>query len=147
VYASQSRFSYRGAPEATEESWRGDLFTLGEMGHLDEDGYLFLHDRKKDMIVTGGSNVYSAEVEAVLITHPAVADVAVIGVPDPEFGERVAAIVEAMAPVSADQLVAYCRERLAHYKCPRSIEFVDVLPRDPSGKVRKRELRLRYRDV
>ncbi len=147
VYASQSRFSYRGAPEATEESWRGDLFTLGEMGHLDEDGYLFLHDRKKDMIVTGGSNVYSAEVEAVLITHAAVADVAVIGVPDPEFGEHVAAIVETMAPVSAEELVAYCRERLAHYKCPRSIEFVAVLPRDPSGKVRKRELRLRYRDA
>jgi long-chain acyl-CoA synthetase len=147
VYASQSRFSYRGAPEANEESWRGDLFTLGEMGHLDEDGYLFLHDRKKDMIVTGGSNVYSAEVEAVLITHPAVADVAVIGRPDPEFGEQVSAIVETRASVTADELVEFCRERLAHYKCPRSIEFVAALPRDPSGKVRKRELRRGERET
>jgi long-chain acyl-CoA synthetase len=144
VYASQPPFSYRGAPETTAESWRDDLFTLGEMGHLDEDGYLFLHDRKKDMIVTGGSNVYSAEVEAVLITHPAVADVAVIGVPDEEFGEQVKAIVEARRPVEADQLIAHCRDRLAHYKCPRSVDFVDVLPRDPSGKLRKRELRRVY---
>jgi long-chain acyl-CoA synthetase len=147
VYASQLPFSYRGAPQATAESWRGDLFTLGEVGHLDEDGYLFLHDRKKDMIVTGGSNVYSAEVEAVLITHPALADVAVIGRPDQEFGEQVAAIVETRSPVTAEELVAFCRERLAHYKCPRSFEFVAELPRDPSGKVRKRELRLRYRDA
>jgi long-chain acyl-CoA synthetase len=144
VYASQSHFSYRGAPEATAESWRGEFFTLGEMGHLDEDGYLFLHDRKKDMIVTGGSNVYSAEVEAVLITHPAVADVAVIGIPDPEFGEQVKAIVEATTTVDASELVAFCREHLAHFKCPRSVDFVDVLPRDPSGKVRKRELRRPY---
>jgi long-chain acyl-CoA synthetase len=141
VYASQSHFSYRGAPEATAESWRGDFFTLGEMGHLDEDGYLFLHDRKKDMIVTGGSNVYSAEVEAVLITHPAVADVAVIGIPHAEFGEEVKAIVEVTTPVDTGELVAFCREHLAHYKCPRSVDFVEVLPRDPSGKVRKRELR------
>jgi len=141
VYASQPRFSYRGAPEATAESWRGELFTLGEMGSLDDDGYLFLYDRKKDMIVTGGSNVYSAEVEAILLAHPAVADVAVIGVPDPEFGEHVKAIVETSEPIEGDELVAWCRERLAHYKCPRSVEFVDVLPRDPSGKVRKRELR------
>jgi long-chain acyl-CoA synthetase len=141
VYASQPRFSYRGAPEATAESWRGDLFTLGEMGSVDEEGFLFLADRKKDMIVTGGSNVYSAEVEAVLITHAAVADVAVIGVPDPEFGESVKAIVELARTVEADELIAWCRARLAHYKCPRSVDFVDVLPRDPNGKVRKRELR------
>ena len=106
VYACRSQASRIAARrKRPRNEWRGDLFTLGEMGHLDEDGYLFLHDRKKDMIVTGGSNVYSAEVEAVLITHPAVADVAVIGVPDPEFGEHVAAIVETMAPVSAEDLV------------------------------------------
>jgi acyl-CoA synthetase (AMP-forming)/AMP-acid ligase II len=88
--------------------------------------------------------VYSAEVEAILLAHPAVADVAVIGVPDPDFGECVKAIVEPSQPVEGDELIAWCRERLAHYKCPRSIELVDVLPRDPSGKVRKRELRAAY---
>jgi acyl-CoA synthetase (AMP-forming)/AMP-acid ligase II len=96
------------------------------------------------MIVTGGSNVYPAEVEAVLITHPAVADVAVIGIPDDEFGEQVKAIVETASAVDADDIVAFCRERLAHYKCPKTVDFVEVLPRDPNGKVRKRELRRPY---
>jgi long-chain acyl-CoA synthetase len=143
VYATSPgpRFTYRGADEATEETWLGEYFTLGEMGYLDEDGYLFLADRKKDMIITGGSNVYSAEVEAVLISHPAVADVAVIGVPDPEFGEQVKALVEAREPIDAEALIAFCRERLAHFKCPKSIDFLESMPRDPNGKVRKRELR------
>jgi long-chain acyl-CoA synthetase len=146
VYATSPgpRFSYRGADQATEETWLGDYFTLGEMGYVDEDGYLFLADRKKDMIITGGSNVYSAEVEAVLIAHPAVADVAVIGVPDPEFGEQVKALVEAREPIEAEALMAFCRDRLAHFKCPRSIDFLQSMPRDPNGKVRKRELRDPY---
>jgi acyl-CoA synthetase (AMP-forming)/AMP-acid ligase II len=88
------RFEYSGAPEATAAAWRGEHFTLGEMGYLDDDGYLFLTDRVKDMIVRGGSNIYSAEIEAVLIEHPGVRDVAVVGIPDDEYGEAVLAVIE-----------------------------------------------------
>ena len=138
------RFRYRGAPELDEQTWSGDWFTLGDVGYLDEDGYLFLTDRIKDMIISGGSNVYPAEVEAVLFNHPAVADCAVIGIPDPEFGERVLAIVEPRGAVDEEEIVRFCREHLAHYKCPRSVELTEELPRDPNGKVRKRELREPY---
>ncbi|MGZ4140597.1 MAG: AMP-binding enzyme, partial [Actinomycetota bacterium] len=143
VQTAGGRFEYAGA-DKTDEAWHGDYFTVGDMGYLDEDGYLFLTDRHQDMIISGGSNVYPAEVEAILHRHPAVADVAVIGVPDPEWGETVKAIVEARAPVGADELIAFCREHLAHYKCPRSVDFVEQLPRQPNGKVRKRELRAPY---
>ena len=139
-----TRFRYRGAPELDAETWRGDLFTLGDVGFVDEDGYLFLADRKKDMIISGGANVYPAEVEAVLFNHPAVGDAAVIGVPDPEWGESVKAIVEPRAPVTAGEIIEHCRTNLAHYKCPTTVEFMTRLPRDPSGKVRKRELREPY---
>ena len=135
------RFVYAGAPDKTDAAWRGDLFTVGDMGYLDEDGYLFLTDRQIDMIITGGANVYPAEVEATLHRHPAVADVAVVGVPDEEFGESVLAIVELGSPADAGDLIAFCREHLAHYKCPRSVQIVEQLPRDPNGKVRKRDLR------
>lgn len=147
VYASTvggARFAYDGAPEKTDAAWRGDLFTVGDMGYLDEEGYLFLTDRKADMIISGGANVYPAEVEGVLYQHDGVADVSVIGVPDDEWGERVHAIVEARASIDPGELIAFCRERLAHYKCPRTVELVDRLPRDENGKVRKRELRERY---
>ncbi|HEY3941955.1 MAG TPA: AMP-binding protein [Acidimicrobiales bacterium] len=137
-------FSYAGAPEKTEQAWRGDLFTAGDMGYLDADGYLFLTDRKIDMIISGGANVYPAEVESVLFTHPAVADVVVFGLPDKEFGERVHAVVERRGEVSEEQIVTFCRDRIAHYKCPSSVEFVDGMPRDPNGKVRKRLLRDKY---
>jgi long-chain acyl-CoA synthetase len=138
------RFSYAGAPEKTEEAWRGELYTVGDMGRLDDDGYLFLTDRKQDLIISGGANVYPAEVEAVLYAHPAVGDCAVIGVPDPEWGEQVKAIVEPRGEVTAEELIAFCRTNLAHDKCAKSVDFVDALPRDPNGKVRKRELRDRY---
>ena len=142
VYAQPLlRFRYRGAPELDGQTWRGDWYTLGDMGYLDEDGYLFLTDRMKDMIISGGSNIYPAEVEAVLFNHPAVADCAVIGVPDPEWGERVLAIVERRGEVGAQDIIDFCRDRLAHYKCPTRVEFSERLPRDPNGKVRKRELR------
>ena len=97
-FSSPTRFRYAGAPEKTEQAWRGEFFTAGDMGYLDEDGYLFLTDRKIDMIISGGANVYPAEVESVLFTHPAVADVAVFGIPDKEWGERVHAVVEARGP-------------------------------------------------
>ncbi|MGH2784767.1 MAG: AMP-binding enzyme, partial [Actinomycetota bacterium] len=102
---------------------------------------LFLTDRKVDLIISGGANIYPAEVEAVLYRHPAVGDCAVIGVPDDEWGEAVLAVVEPRAPVEGADLIAFCRENLAHYKCPRRVELVEKLPRDESGKVRKRELR------
>lgn len=138
------RFEYEGAPEKTAETWKGSMFSVGDMGYLDEDGYLFLTDRKTHMIISGGANVYPAEVENVLFSHPAVSDVAVIGVPDDEFGEQVKAIVERRSEVSEEDLIAFCRERLSHYKCPKSVDFVDVLPRDPNGKVKKHQLREPY---
>jgi long-chain acyl-CoA synthetase len=139
-----SHFEYEGAPEKTAETWRGDSFSVGDMGFLDEDGYLFLTDRKTHMIITGGANVYPAEVENVLFSHPSVADACVIGVPDDEFGEQVKAVVELRAPASAEELITFCRDHLAHYKCPKSVDFVETLPRDPNGKIRKRELRDPY---
>lgn len=138
------KFEYAGAPEKTAQAWRGDRYTVGDMGYLDADGYLFLTDRKQDMIISGGANIYPAEVEAVLYRHPAVGDCTVIGVPDDEWGESVLGIVEPRAPVSEDELITFCRANLAHFKCPRRIEFLEQLPRDPNGKVRKRELRDRH---
>lgn len=139
-----TRFRYRGAQALDDQTWRGDLYTLGDVGYLDEDGYLFLTDRLKDMIISGGANIYPAEVEAALFGHPAVGDAAVIGVPDEHWGEQVRAIVELRSPASEADIIAFCREHLAHYKCPVSVDFVARLPRDPNGKVRKRELREPY---
>jgi len=145
VYLTPSaRFSYAGDEAKTAEAWDGDAFTVGDMGFLDSDGYLFLTDRAQDLIISGGANVYPAEVEAVLCEHPAVSDCAVVGVPDDEWGESVLAIIEVASPLDAGELIAFARERLAHYKCPRAVVAVDELPRDPNGKVRKRELRDRY---
>jgi long-chain acyl-CoA synthetase len=138
------RFSYAGAPEKSEQMWHGELYTVGDMGYLDDDGYLFLTDRQQDLIISGGANIYPAEVEAVLFGHPAVADCAVIGVPDAEWGEQVKAIVEPRSPVTAEELVEFCRSNLAHDKCPKTVDFVEKLPRDDNGKIRKRELRDRY---
>ena len=117
----------------------------GDAGYL-RDGYLYLYDRVKDMVVSGGENVYPAEVENVLMAHPGVADVAVIGVPDQQWGETVKAVVvpAAGAEPTPAHLIAFAREQLAHYKCPTSVDFVDALPRNPSGKVLKRELREPY---
>ena len=144
------RFDYFGDPEKTAASYRGDHFTMGDVGYLDADGYLFLTDRSADLIISGGVNVYPAEVEAVLLGHPEVADAAVIGVPDPDWGELVVAVVEAGPDVEpsgdlAAALVARCRERLAPFKCPRRVDFVDHLPRTDSGKLYKRRLRDEYR--
>ena len=139
-------FSYSGAEEKTRAAFLGGFFTVGDMGYLDEDGYLFIADRKIDMIISGGANVYPAEVEQVLYRHPKVLDVAVIGVPDDEMGESVKAIVELRAgeQTTAQELIEFCRRDLAHYKCPKSVDFVAELPREPQGKVLKRQLRERY---
>lgn len=130
----------------TAQVMRDGWFATGDAGYLDERGYLFIHDRVKDMIVSGGENIYPAEVESVLFGQPDVADVAVIGVPDEKWGEAVKAIVvrRGGSAVDAETIIAYGRERLAGYKLPKSVEFVDVLPRNPTGKLLKRELREKY---
>jgi len=117
------------------------------MGYLDDDGYLYLTDRQAHMIISGGVNIYPQEAENILAGHPAVVDVAVIGVPDDEMGEAVKAVVQPVDVGSDDleaELIAYCRSELATYKCPRTVDFVDELPRDPNGKLFKRNLRDRY---
>jgi long-chain acyl-CoA synthetase len=133
------------AAALTPDGW----LRTGDGGYLDDGGYLFLTDRIKDMIVSGGENVYPVEVEEALAQHPAVAEVAVIGVPDERWGEAVKAIVvpAAGATIGAEELVSFARERLAGYKLPRSVQFVETLPRTASGKVLKRELRERYRSL
>ena len=135
---------YWNRPDATKDAicpqgW----FKSGDAGYLDDEGYLYIHDRVKDMIVTGGENVYPAEVENALFSHPAIADAAVIGVPDERWGEAVKGIVVLKAGMTATaaELIAHCRGEIAGYKCPKSIDITDVLPRNPSGKVLRRELR------
>jgi long-chain acyl-CoA synthetase len=142
-------FAYKGDPEKTKASRRGEWFTVGDMGWLDADGYLFLSDRKIDMIITGGVNVYPAEIEAALLAHPEVGDAAVFGVPSEEWGEEVKAVVEpapgiAVSEALRERLLAHCRTRLAGYKCPRTLDFTSALPRDPNGKLYKRKLRDPY---
>jgi long-chain acyl-CoA synthetase len=138
---------YYDRPEETARALMADgWLRTGDGGYRDDHGYLFLTDRIKDMIVTGGENVYPVEVEEVLAQHPGVADVAVIGVPHERWGEVVTALVipAAGAAVGAGELVAFARQKLAGYKLPRTVEFVAELPRSPAGKVLKRELRARY---
>lgn len=135
------RFHYHGDDEKTAGAWRGDFCTVGDVGHLDADGYLYVTDRASDMILRGGVNIYPREIEDVLHRHPAVVDCAVYGVPHERDGEAVSAMVETSAPVGADELAAHCRAFLADYKCPTRWVFVDALPRDPNGKVRKQLLR------
>lgn len=151
VYFSGSgTFEYHNAPEKTADaSLPGGRTTLGDVGYLDHDGYLYLTDRKAHMIISGGVNIYPQEVEDCLVQHPAVADVAVFGVPDEEMGEQVKAVVQLIDRVTADDamaasLVAYSREHIAHFKCPKSVDFLDELPRLPTGKLYKRLLRDRY---
>ena len=151
VYFAGGRpFEYHNDPDktdaiTTDRGWR----TLGDIGYLDKDGYLYLTDRQAHMIISGGVNIYPQEAENVLAGHPSVADVAVIGVPDTEMGEAVRAVVQPAENATADrrleaELLALCRSELATYKCPRSVDFVDELPRDDNGKLYKRLLRERY---
>jgi acyl-CoA synthetase (AMP-forming)/AMP-acid ligase II len=116
------------------------------MGVVDEAGFVYVQDRLKDMIISGGENIYSPEIERVLAEHPAVMEVAVIGVPDDRWGEVVKAVVSLHAGTTATEaeLIEYCRERLAHFKCPKSVDVVEALPRNPTGKILKRDLRAPY---
>ena len=137
---------YWNREEATEEALRGGFFHTGDAGYFDEDGFLYIHDRIKDMIVSGGENVYPAEVENAIFGHPDVADVAVIGVPSDKWGEAVKAIVvlnEGAQP-DAESIISWTREKIAGYKCPKSVDFVEALPRNPSGKILRKDLREPY---
>ena len=137
---------YYNQPEASAEAIRDGWFHSGDAGYLDEDGYLYIHDRVKDMIVSGGENIYPAEVESALFAHEAVADVAVIGVPDERWGESVKAMVVRAPGADADEqtLIDFCKARIAGYKIPNSVDFVAELPRNATGKILKRELRAPY---
>ncbi|MEL7158444.1 MAG: AMP-binding protein [Actinomycetota bacterium] len=140
---------YKDPGKTAAAALPGGRTTLGDIGYVDDDGYLFLTDRKAHMIISGGVNIYPQEIEDALIAHPKVTDVAVFGVPDPEMGEQVKAVVQPADGVVGDEavageLIAFCREHLAHYKCPRSVDFEAELPRLPTGKLYKRLLRDRY---
>ncbi len=132
---------YWNRPEATAETMRNDWLHTGDLGRMDDHGYIYLLDRAKDLIISGGSNVYAVEVEAALVAHPAVHEVAVIGLPDRVWGELVVAVVVPDGEPDAAALSAHCRETLAGYKQPRRFVFVDALPRNAYGKILKRELR------
>jgi long-chain acyl-CoA synthetase len=142
-------FEYKDDAKKTAANRREGYFTVGDIGYLNEDGYLFLCDRKSDMIISGGVNIYPAEIEAVLLTHPKVADAAAFGIPHEDWGEEVKAVIEPApgaepGPALAEEILAFCQDRLARYKTPRSIDFTDDMPRDPNGKLYKRKLRDPY---
>ena len=138
VVPPHARFDYFRDPEKTASAWRGDAFTVGDLGRMDDDGYLYLDGRREDLVISGGVNVYPVEVENALREHPGVVDVAVYGVADDEWGQRVCAAV--VGSTTADELTAYARERLSPAKRPRRWRFVDALPHTATGKVRRSEL-------
>jgi long-chain acyl-CoA synthetase len=146
VRSARTDFRYRDSDEKNRGAFRNGFFTAGDLGYLDDDGYLFIADRRTDLIITGGANVYPAEVEGVLMEHPQVADVAVLGIPDDEMGKSVLAVVEPRegADLTAESVIAFAQENLAHYKCPRRVEIVAELPREPQGKIKKHQLLERY---
>ena len=147
VYQGESLMSgYWARKKETDEVIRNGWFRTGDAGYVDKDGFFFIKDRIKDMIVTGSENVYPAEIEAVLASHPDIIEVAVIGVPDPKWGESVKACVvkRPASTVTAEMLIDWCRDKLAGYKRPRTVDFLDALPRNASGKMLKRKLREPY---
>ncbi len=149
MHMHSGNFEYYKDQAKTDASRHGRFFTVGDVGYLDADGWLFLSDRKNDMIISGGANIYPAEIESVLIMHPAVADVAVFGIPHPDWGEEVKAVVEPVegatgGPDLEAEILAWSADKLAKYKTPRSVDFVAELPRDPNGKLYKRRLRDPY---
>jgi long-chain acyl-CoA synthetase len=139
-------FTYQGQDAMRREVAKGDLITVGDVGWLDRDGYLYLCDRKRDMVISGGVNIYPAEIEAALVQHPAVQDCAVFGIPDEEFGESLCAHVELQPgkAAGAEEIRAFLAKQLAKFKIPKTIVFADALPREDSGKIFKRKLRAPY---
>jgi long-chain acyl-CoA synthetase len=142
-------FEYKGDPEKTKAGLLRDHFTVGDIGYLTEDGFLFLSDRKADVIISGGTNIYPAEIENEIIVHPEVADVAVFGVPDDEWGEQIKAVVEPAegvppGPALVARILASLDGRLARMKWPKSFDFIERMPREPNGKLLKRKLRDPY---
>jgi acyl-CoA synthetase (AMP-forming)/AMP-acid ligase II len=137
---------YWNRPEETAKTIRDGWLHTGDAGYMDADGYVYIHDRVKDMIISGGENVYPAEVESALADHPAIAEAAVIGVPDEKWGEAVKAVVVLRpgATLAQEALIEWSRTRIAGFKAPKSVDFVDALPRNASGKLLKRELRAPY---
>jgi long-chain acyl-CoA synthetase len=149
MHMATADFEYYKDKEKTEKNRRGKYFTVGDVGYFDEDGYLFLCDRKADMIISGGANIYPAEIEGVLLTHPKVADAAVFGIPNEDWGEEIKAVIEPAPGVEpgdalAAEILDFLKGRLANFKLPRSIDFIDEMPRDPNGKLYKRKLRDPY---
>jgi long-chain acyl-CoA synthetase len=150
IYFESATFEYHNAPEKTADSRSPQGYsTLGDVGYVDEEGWLYLTDRKAHMIISGGVNIYPQETENALITHPKVADVAVIGVPNEDFGEEVKAVVQLVdmnnaSAELAQELIDFCKEQISPMKCPRSVDFEAELPRHPTGKLYKRLLRDRY---
>ena len=148
--AGNVTFEYNHDPEKTKQTFNDKGWaTLWDVGHLDEEGYLYLTDRKLFMIVSGGVNIYPQEIEDVLVLHPSVADVAVFGIPEPEMGEEVKAVVQPApgivpGPELEAEIMAFCRDHLSHYKCPHSVDFTDALPRGENGKLYKKVLREAY---
>ncbi|MDP6565366.1 MAG: fatty acid--CoA ligase [Alphaproteobacteria bacterium] len=146
VAGGQIMKGYWNLPEASAEAIKGEWFHSGDAGYFDDEGYLYIHDRVTDMIISGGENIYPAEVESALAAHPKIADVAVIGVPDDRWGEAVKAII-VVAPdqeLDAEEVIGFAHQNIAGYKCPKSVDFAAELPRNPSGKILKRELRKPY---
>jgi len=143
-------FEYKGDPAKTSDATsKQGWVSYGDMGYIDDESYLFLTDRKSFMIISGGVNIYPREAEDVLLSHPAVADVAVVGVPNSELGEEAKAVVELQPSATAsselgEELLEYCRANLSLFKCPRSLDFEERLPRLPTGKLRKRDIQRRY---
>jgi fatty-acyl-CoA synthase len=149
IRSSNTMLGYWQLPDSTAEAVSSEgWIRTGDAGYLDNAGYLFIQDRVKDMIISGGENVYPAEVESAIYGHPGVADVAVIGVPDDKWGEAVKACVVPKTGMSVDEasIIDYARERIAAFKCPKSVDFVDELPRNASGKILRRKLREPYWD-
>jgi acyl-CoA synthetase (AMP-forming)/AMP-acid ligase II len=146
AYSDSIMVEYWNRPKETGETIIDGWLHTGDLAYYDEKGFIYIVDRKKDMIVTGGENVYSREVEDVLYRHPAIAEVAVIGIPDPSWVERVhaVAVLKPNAMATESEIIGFCKEHLASYKAPKSVEFVETLPKNPQGKILKKEIRASY---